>query len=75
MANHIKHIHDDNKTWCGETVGNEFYFKSVDHAVLNGMGRSQLHTHLVTCEACTTLIIENLLKGQQPLETEITQNE
>lgn len=70
MSNHVRHIHDENKSWCGELLGNEFYFKSVDHAVLNGMGRSLSHTQLVTCGLCTMEIIENLTKGQQEIHVE-----
>lgn len=68
MSNHIRHIHDENKSWCGEILGPEFYFKSVDHAVLNGIGRSLQHAQLVACGVCTMAIIENLTKGQQELE-------
>lgn len=66
MTVHIKDIHDDSKSWCGETLGNEFYFKSVDHAVLNGMPHALLShvTPIITCADCTQKIIDKLICGR-----------
>lgn len=57
MVSHIKSIHDET-SWCGETLGAEFHFKSVEQAVLNGIHESK---H-IACEKCTGLIIDCLLK-------------
>jgi len=36
--NHVKAIHEDDKSWCGEILKpTETYFKTLDQAVLNGM--------------------------------------
>lgn len=64
MTTHIKDIHDDNKSWCGVALANEFYFKSVDHAVLNGMQ----HATLITCSVCTQAVIEKLICGRDRFE-------
>jgi hypothetical protein len=35
--NHIKSVHDDEKSWCGKILTIEFYFKSLDQAILTGL--------------------------------------
>jgi len=76
---HVQHIHDDRKTWCGETISTtEFHFKNLDQIILNG-----LHpTGIPACEACVTEIKTVLTKslrsdddqnektGEQPPSTE-----
>lgn len=61
MCNHVKSVHDEQKSWCGETLGNDFYFKSVEHAVLNGLHEAKL----ATCKSCTDHIINCLMRGRQ----------
>lgn len=64
MSAHVKSIHDETKSWCGENLGNEFHFKNVDHAVLNGLHTSQIRT----CTECANLIIESIMKGRDKSE-------
>lgn len=59
MSNHIKEIFDDTLSICGELLGAEFYFKSIDAAVLNGKHESST----VACHACSIKLIELLKKG------------
>lgn len=59
-ANHIKSIQDESKSFCGETLGNDFYFKGVEGAVCNGIYDGKLQA----CGACTNALIELLMKGR-----------
>lgn len=61
MNNHIRSIHDEIKSWCGEILNSEFHFKSVEHAVLNGLHESKL----TACDACTRAVIQCLERGMQ----------
>jgi hypothetical protein len=60
----IKSLQDDNKTWCGKNIEmGEFYFKSVDAAVLNSLHPSRL----MTCPQCTASVCEILHQGSYEL--------
>ena len=37
MKGNIKDLYDDGKSVCGELLNNEFYFKTIEDAVSNGM--------------------------------------
>ena len=55
--NHIKHIHEEEKSWCGQTLENtETHFKTLDQAVLNGLHFSQT----VACGECIKRVIDAL---------------
>ena len=64
MKTHVRSVHDETKSWCSEILGNEFYLKDVNQAVLNGLHASQV----ITCVECTNLIIETLVKGRDKHE-------
>ena len=34
---HIKTESDDDKSWCGVALGNEFYFKNAEYAAIGGI--------------------------------------
>jgi hypothetical protein len=57
--NHIKSIHDDTESFCGEKIGNDFYFKNVEAAILNGMHG----TEKFACRDCTYKITQALMNG------------
>lgn len=59
--NHIKSAHNDTESYCGENLGNDFHFKTVDAAVLNGLHNNQSSTK--TCIKCTQIIIGYLTQG------------
>ena len=61
--NHIKSIHDETKSWCGEILNSDFHFKSIEHAVLNGMHEATI----ATCVICTDEVIRCLMRGAQYL--------
>lgn len=58
--NHIKSITDEGKAWCGETLGLEFYFKSLDATAMNGLFLEERYP----CGRCLNLVIEALLKNR-----------
>ena len=57
--NHIQAIYDELHSVCGELLGNEFYFKSIEAAVLNGKHEAKV----VACHQCSQLIIDYLKRG------------
>lgn len=59
MTNHIKAIHDDNVSVCGDALGNDFYFKTVEAAILNGIHEPSKPA----CRHCTDVLIQNLVRG------------
>lgn len=66
MTSHIKSMHDDATAVCGAPLTNEFHFKSVDAAVLNGMHEKKP----VTCLYCIDHVVKFLLAGSEAcLET------
>ena len=55
--NHIKHIHEEEKSWCGQILeSTETHFKTLDQAVLNGLHFSQT----VACGECIKRVIDAL---------------
>ena len=61
MINHIKAIHDPERSWCGQSVDDsETHFKTVDEATLNGLHFGETEN----CHECVNVIIENLKKAQ-----------
>ena len=55
--NHVKAIHEDSKSWCGEMLKpSESYFKTVEQAVLNGMH----NTGTFACTNCIQEIVSRL---------------
>jgi hypothetical protein len=59
---HIKITNDENKSWCNEILGIEFYFKDAEHAALNGIYESKSFV----CGACIDAIVNNLEKKREP---------
>lgn len=59
MIGHVRSVQNENESFCGEKLGNEFYFKSIDAAALNGIHLSQV----TTCEHCVSKIITCLTSG------------
>lgn len=57
--NHIKATHETDKSWCGKSLGNDWHFKTVDSAVLNGLH----YTNVDACWGCTNAIINYLQNG------------
>lgn len=51
---HIKFTCDDNKSWCGEELTNEFYFKDAELAAINGVN---FNDGKRSCAACVEKII------------------
>lgn len=50
---HIQHIHDEKNAWCGEPLpASEFYFKSLDQAILNNIHEGKKPI----CEMCTARV-------------------
>lgn len=58
MLNHVKSTVDENKAWCGATLGTEFYFKDTEHAVINGITNGKP----IPCNDCIKNIIHYLTK-------------
>ena len=56
---HIKSIQDEQKSWCGEELTNEFYYKSIDQAALAGLHQSQN----ISCDKCINQISITLIRG------------
>lgn len=54
--NHVKTNAEDNRSWCGESLGAEFYFKDAEHAALNGVYQGQQKI----CPKCAKNIIKAL---------------
>lgn len=58
--NHIKSIAEEEKTWCGEPLGIDFYFKSLDATAMNGLFLESRFP----CGMCLELAIQALLKNK-----------
>jgi hypothetical protein len=57
---HIRTDTDESKSWCGETLGMEFFFKNAEMAAINGM-----HESKPVCNKCIDIIIHCLEKGRK----------
>lgn len=57
--NHIRSIHDENKSFCGESLGAEFQFKTLEQTFLNGLH----YTSIKACKECTAIVIDYLMIG------------
>jgi hypothetical protein len=61
MINHIRKIHDETKSWCGEIIGaGDACLKTIDAAALNGAMSSETES----CHECINIIIGTLKKSQ-----------
>ncbi len=57
---HIKNTIDDDKSWCGEPLGIDFYFKDSEAAIQNGR-----YGDRPMCDKCVNQIIEYLQKPEK----------
>ncbi len=46
-------------TWCGRTLGREFYFVDAEHALCNAVQNGRL----LLCPACAAAIVAVLTRG------------
>lgn len=60
MKNHIKNNYTENDSWCGESLGNEFYFKDLEHLVLTGSLDDANKPEVFVCVHCINKIIKYL---------------
>lgn len=67
MSNHIQLFDDATKSLCGETLGNEFYFKNIERAVLNGLHEA----HIAACPKCVDRVIECLKRSKHYHEEKV----
>lgn len=58
--NHIKSITEEEKAWCGDALGIDFYFKSLDATAMNGLFLESRYP----CGTCLELAIQALLKNK-----------
>lgn len=59
MSNHIRSIVDLDKSWCGQLLSNEFYFKETDQVLMNALYAPRIKT----CLSCTQTLIAVLMDG------------
>ncbi len=62
--NHIKSVHEDDKSWCGQVLGIDFYFKTLDQAALAGFFNEQ---HIIPCAECINECVACLSKHQKEI--------
>lgn len=50
---HVKTELEENKSWCGEILGAEFYFANAELAAINGLSKTWDH---FICHKCVDSI-------------------
>jgi len=57
VAAEIKHVHEETISLCGNALTHEFYFKSIDQAVINAQIPS---SNIKACRKCVSVVINCL---------------
>lgn len=60
---HIKTELEENRSWCGEQLGTDFYFKNAELAALSGASPTDEKNHSI-CTKCIDTIVRCLDNGR-----------